>query len=85
MDGSAKLSAMQTWFHEAVGAKYGLQRGVLGSKARHKTIASIYAEINKPAEVKLKLPDLDKQIVSEEKAFSEQRKYMKPTKKEIAV
>ena len=70
MDGSAKLSAMQTWFHEAVGAKYGLQRGVLGSKARHKTIASIYAEINKPAEVKLKLPDLDKQIVSEEKAFS---------------
>ena len=69
MDGSAKLSAMQTWFHEAVGAKYGLQRGVLGSKARHKTIASMYAEINKKAEIKLKLPDLDNQIVSEEKSF----------------
>ena len=69
LDGSAKLSAMQTWFHDVVGAKYGLERGVLGSKARHKTIASMYAEINKKAEVKLQLPDLDNRIVSEEKSF----------------
>lgn len=69
LDGSAKLSAMQTWFHEAVGVKHGLERGVVGSKAKHKTIASMYAEINKKAEVKLQLPDLDNRIVSEEKSF----------------
>ena len=69
LDGSAKLSTMQTWFHEAVGVKHGLERGVVGSKAKHKTIASMYAEINRESKVKLTLPDLDNKLVSEEKKF----------------
>ena len=47
LGGRGKLSAMQTSFAEKV-ADLGLERGLEGSKARHTTIKSYYAEIQKP-------------------------------------
>ncbi len=57
MDGSAKLSASQTWFHQTVGIKHGLDRGVLGSKARHTRINTYYGVINSEIP-KIKIPDI---------------------------
>lgn len=49
LGGKAKLSAMQTDFAKKVGEKYGLRRGIKGSKAKHKTIKQFYAELNRAA------------------------------------
>ena len=40
-----RLQELQTDFHEAVGKRWGLQRGKEGSKAKHKTTAEYKAEI----------------------------------------
>lgn len=40
------LSEMQTNFAEVVGVPNGLERGLKGSKAKHKSIQKYYAEIN---------------------------------------
>jgi len=51
--GNAKaLSAMQTDYAEAVGNKYGLIRGIEGSKAKHERVKRHYAVISKKNEVK---------------------------------
>lgn len=47
LGGRAKLSKMQTDFHDQV-KDLGLERGLEGSKAEHKTIKDFYAEIQKP-------------------------------------
>lgn len=47
LGGRAKMSALQTDFANKVAKKHGLQRGVKGSKAKHKTIRQFYAELNK--------------------------------------
>jgi hypothetical protein len=44
-DGSEKLAAMQTDFHTQVASKFGLQRGVEGSTARHERVKRFYGEI----------------------------------------
>lgn len=49
-----KLSAMQTEFHEQVGAKHGLARGIKGSRATHQTVKAFYKN----------LPDLPPRIAS---------------------
>jgi hypothetical protein len=46
--GKAALSKMQSDFAQEVGAKYGLQRGIEGSKAHHQTIKDFYGLIDKP-------------------------------------
>lgn len=52
LDGREKLSQMQTDFADKVGRQFGLERGIEGSKATHKTIKQYYAEIQKqPQEV----------------------------------
>jgi len=48
LDGRKKLSLMQTNFAEKVGRQFGLERGIEGSKAHHKTIRQYYAEIQAP-------------------------------------
>jgi len=48
LDGRKKLSLMQTDFAEKVGRQFGLERGIEGSKAHHKTIQQYYAEIQSP-------------------------------------
>lgn len=46
LGGKVTLSAMQTDFAEKVGRPFGLERGIEGSKAVHKTIREFYAETN---------------------------------------
>jgi len=62
LDGRDKLSRMQTEFAQAVGQKYGLERGIEGSKARHTTIKAYYARANAAfeplPEVKTAWPEL---------------------------
>jgi len=53
LGGKAALSKMQTDFAEKVGQKFGLQRGIEGSKAKHKTIKEFYGELGQGAEVKI--------------------------------
>lgn len=56
--GSKKeLSAMQTDYAERVGARYGLERGVLKSGARHETIKSYYGRANTTENLHLSLPE----------------------------
>jgi hypothetical protein len=50
LDGRTKLSEMQTDFAEKVGRQFGLERGIEGSKAEHKTIKQYYAEIQAPVQ-----------------------------------
>lgn len=47
--GREKLSELQTSFYEEVGKAHGLERGIRGSKAKHKTIKTWYAEQNQEA------------------------------------
>ncbi|EHU1749936.1 plasmid recombination protein [Acinetobacter baumannii] len=51
LGGRAKLSKMQTDFHDQV-KDLGLERGLEGSKAEHTTIKDFYAEIQKPNDKK---------------------------------
>lgn len=47
-DGRKKLSEMQTEFHKEVGLKYGLERGLMGSKAKHQEVKRFYALVAEP-------------------------------------
>lgn len=47
-DGRGKLAALQTKFAKEVGARYGLERGVEGSKARHQTLKRFYSNLQQP-------------------------------------
>lgn len=49
--GKQALSQMQTDFAEKVGKDYGLERGVQGSRAHHRTIKSFYHDIEKTADL----------------------------------
>jgi hypothetical protein len=40
------MTALQDGFHSKVAKKFGLERGVRGSKAEHETIAEYYARVN---------------------------------------
>lgn len=44
--GPKRLTKMQTDFHEQVGDKFGLLRGVQGSKARHQEVRKFYAGLS---------------------------------------
>lgn len=46
--GKAVLSRMQTDFAETCGRRFGLQRGIEGSKATHTTIREYYGALNAP-------------------------------------
>ncbi|MFC4518821.1 MobV family relaxase [Cupriavidus pinatubonensis] len=46
LDGRAKLSKLQTDFHSTVAKKYGLERGLLGSKAKHARVKRFYALVS---------------------------------------
>lgn len=49
LGGKAKLRAMQTDFARKVGRRFGLRRGIEGSKSTHTTVQQFYAAINGPA------------------------------------
>lgn len=46
LGGAKALNQMQTDFAQKVGEQHGLQRGIEGSKARHKSIQQYYARAN---------------------------------------
>jgi uncharacterized small protein (DUF1192 family) len=48
LDGRQKLSNLQTEFAAKVGAKHGLERGVMGSRARHVTVQQFYRNLQQP-------------------------------------
>lgn len=45
LGGREKLSEMQTDFHKNVSEKYGLERGIKGSKEKHQTIKDYYGKM----------------------------------------
>lgn len=47
--GRQKMTALQDGFHAKVAKKFGLERGVRGSKAEHETISEYYARVNAKA------------------------------------
>lgn len=51
LGGKAKLSEMQSKFAFEVGMRNGLDRGIEGSKAQHKTIKQFYGEMGQAAKV----------------------------------
>ena len=59
LGGAKALNEMQTDFADKVGKQHGLERGIEGSKARHKTIKQHYAEIQKPT-IELTVPNTQK-------------------------
>jgi len=57
LDGRTKLAEMQTEFAEKVGRRFGLERGIEGSQAKHQTIKQYYAQIQAPTpELKTQVP-----------------------------
>ena len=63
-----KLSQLQTDFYQEVGKKFGLARGVEGSKAEHQKIKKFYGALNAPLDlnnlevVKAKAIDRDRAV-----------------------
>lgn len=55
--GKAQLSAMQTHFAESVGAKYGLERGIQRSGAKHEDIKTYYNRARDVATASVTLPE----------------------------
>ena len=43
LGGARRLSLLQTRFHNDVAGRYGLERGILGSKAKHQEVDRFYA------------------------------------------
>jgi Plasmid recombination enzyme len=52
------LSDWQTEMHEKIGKKYGLERGVKGSRARHQTIADFYKTLERLKTPNVKIQQL---------------------------
>lgn len=52
LGGRDKLRKMQSEFARMAGKPVGLERGVEGSKAKHKTVKAFYAELNKDPTLK---------------------------------
>ena len=60
LGGSKALNQMQTDFAEKVGKKHDLERGIEGSKAKHKSIRQYYTEIQQTT-IELTVPSLEKE------------------------
>lgn len=64
VDGSEKLSQLQTDFAEVVGKRHGLVRGVEGSQATHTTVSEYYASLKKsPAHAVIKPSALEPKVL----------------------
>ena len=58
LGGAKRLSLLQTRFHDDVAGHYGLERGILGSKAKHQEVDRFYAKVHAAIE-DASLPDPD--------------------------
>ena len=52
LGGKDKLMRLQSDFFEQVGSKFGLERGVQGSRATHQAVQRFYTQINHPPALK---------------------------------
>lgn len=76
LGGPAKMTAMQTEFAKVVGSRFGLQRGLQGSKAIHTTASQFNAALQKKpilATPKPPIPTIADRITG--KAKAQQQKY----------
>lgn len=64
------LSELQTEFNKQVSGRYGLERGVVGSKAKHQSIKSWYAALERPIQDVIITPESVAPRVLENKLFS---------------
>jgi hypothetical protein len=58
LGGAKRLSLLQTRFHDDLAGRYGLERGILGSKAKHQEVDRFYAKVH-AALMDASLPDPD--------------------------
>ncbi len=58
LGGARRLSLLQTRFHSDVAARYGLERGIQGSKAKHQEVDRFYAKVQAAVQ-DATLPDPD--------------------------
>lgn len=56
LDGSKKLSEMQTDFANTVGKAYDLDRGIKGSRARHERVQRFYGGLEPPERPQIDIP-----------------------------
>lgn len=85
LGGPAKMTAMQTEFAKVVGSRFGLQRGLQGSKAIHTTASQFNAALQKKpilAPPKPPAPTIADRISG--KAKEQQQKYEIDWKKHVA-
>lgn len=76
LGGRAKLSEMQTNFHEQVSKKYGLERGLQGSKAKHMTIKDYYGKM---AELEKAIEPPKRKMLENDKDYAERyKKQLRP-------
>lgn len=71
LGGRAKLSAMQTDFHEKVSQKFGLDRGLKGSKARHMTLKDYYGKM---AELEKAIQPPKRKLLEKDEEYAERYK-----------
>lgn len=71
LGGRKKLSEMQTDFYEKVSKNFGLERGLLGSKARHQTIKSYYGKM---AELEKAIEPPKRNLLETDKDYAERYK-----------
>ncbi len=57
LGGRDKLREMQTGFARDVAAEFGIERGIEGSRARHRTIRSFYAALREQPGDRVRLPE----------------------------
>ena len=58
------LSQLQTDFAKDVGLRYGLERGIEGSQAKHQTVKEFYAQVNQPIkEVHLSAQSVEPRVI----------------------
>lgn len=85
LGGPAKMTAMQTEFAKVVGARFGLQRGLQGSKAVHTTASQYNAALQKkPILLPPKPPEPTIADRITGKAKVQQQKYEMDWKKHVA-
>lgn len=61
LGGRAKLTQLQSEFHDSVGKPFGLQRGVKGSRASHQAVKKFYANIQEQPQLQ-QLSVMDKLV-----------------------
>jgi len=67
LGGASALREMQTDFAEKVGQKYGLDRGIEGSKAKHQRVSQFYGQIERQG----KIPTISEQEIKPQKVQGE--------------